>query len=86
MRIQWESVCEQGSVSFGVWRARVPQGWLVAVGSKGNPAGVTFVPDVGGQWDGDALSSVEVQETLKTLEDGLGELKVEPLEGEGAPG
>jgi hypothetical protein len=45
--------------SVETWRARVPGGWLVLCikdgGDQTSTGGVTFVPDPGHAWDGNAL-------------------------------
>ena len=46
-RLQWIQVPASGPVTL---RAKVPNGWLVSVGS-----GVTFYPDPEHQWDGTSI-------------------------------
>lgn len=44
----------------GLWRAKIPGGWLVTVAENGDASGsglaTTFVPDPGHRWDGGSLS------------------------------
>lgn len=54
----WEKLnCKnQPFGGLGIWRAKVPGGWLVAVRSGGSKGGgVTFYPDPKHQWDGGSL-------------------------------
>ena len=66
LKLEWQSVPESGGLQYtSTYRARVPGGWLVAVGHHrretvsrqqgaglgiGMSAGVTFVPDPDHQW------------------------------------
>ncbi|WP_071789104.1 hypothetical protein [Leptolyngbya sp. Heron Island J] len=54
----WEKLYCKGQPlgGLGVWRAKVPGGWIIAIrcgGSEGG--GVTFYPDPHHQWDGGTL-------------------------------
>jgi len=47
---------EQGmltAITNQVYRARVPDGWLVFAGHNGGLAGVTFYPDADHRWRGE---------------------------------
>jgi hypothetical protein len=48
-RLQWEPL---DSSDYGLLRAKVPGGWLVALAG----AGVTFYPDPEHQWDGSSVA------------------------------
>ncbi|NEO23205.1 MULTISPECIES: hypothetical protein [unclassified Moorena] len=51
----WEKLnCKNQPIGgLGVWRTKVPGGWLVAIRStNGSGSGVTFYPDPTHQWDG----------------------------------
>jgi len=57
--IEWEvlqAARTPGGLSFHVYRARVPGGWLVYVHLDPDcGGGVTFYPDPGHKWDGGSL-------------------------------
>jgi len=62
MKMNWERIeCERepsrGSIrSFGpMWRAKIPGGWFVVIGSPEGEAGVAFYPDPEHEWDGNSL-------------------------------
>jgi hypothetical protein len=59
--INWEEL-KHNLGSNGLYRARIPGGWLVAtlqtytITGISNFTGVTFVPDLSHQWDGNWVS------------------------------
>jgi hypothetical protein len=50
--MHWE---ELKSGTMGVWRAKVPGGWMVFVRHSGEEAGAFFYPDINHQWNGKTL-------------------------------
>lgn len=51
VRIRWE---ELGAETHRTWRAKLPGGWLIVVGSS-DSKGAAFYPDPGHTWDGRTL-------------------------------
>lgn len=54
----WEKLdCKnQPTGGLGAWRAKVPDGWIIAIRCGGGEGGgVTFYPDPNHQWDGGTL-------------------------------
>jgi hypothetical protein len=50
-QMKWEELKSR----LTTYRAKVPGGWLVFVGEKGQPGGLTFYPDPTHAWDGRTL-------------------------------
>ncbi|HEY4002936.1 MAG TPA: hypothetical protein VGO93_28950 [Candidatus Xenobia bacterium] len=71
--VKWEVVREDGTTGFGLWRARIASGWLVAMGQAGRGNGLCFVPDAAGQWGDGMLEEASHETVIQTLEASLGE-------------
>ena len=50
--IKWERL---DSTHVGVYRAKVPGGWLVAIGNATKGGGLIFYPDPNHTWNGNSL-------------------------------
>ena len=52
--IKWQKL-ESESQALGVYRTKVPGGWLVWAHWEKNPGTMTFLPDPDHKWDGKSL-------------------------------